>query len=77
MENRFTMNDEPLIDLKTLSRKLGVGYSFTRAMRNAGMPTPGGKTTVGDARKWLRAHPGFRVKDWIDRTAVKPSLIQA
>ena len=59
------MTDDKMIDLKTLAGRLGVGYSTTRAMKKAGMPLPGGKTTEGDARKWLKQHPGFRVKDWL------------
>jgi len=55
------METEKLITLKVLADKFGVGYSFTRAMKKAGLPLPGGRTSVSDAKRWLRKNPDFRV----------------
>lgn len=52
--------EDQLVNLKQLSKLLGVGYNFARAMHLAGMPTPGGRTTVRDAKRWLKANPDFK-----------------
>ena len=52
--------EDQLVRLKRLSKLLGVGYNFVRAMHLAGMPTPGGRTTVRDAKRWLKANPDFK-----------------
>lgn len=52
--------EDQLVNLKKLSKLLGVGYNFARAMHLAGMPTPGGRTTVRDAKRWLKANPDFK-----------------
>lgn len=60
------MTNDKLITLKALAAELGVGYSFTRAMKKAGMPTPGGRVSATDARQWLRKNPSFRVTPFIE-----------
>ena len=52
--------EDQLVRLKQLSKLLGVGYNFVRAMAQAGMPLPGGRTTVRDAKRWLKANPDFK-----------------
>lgn len=63
----MNIDSDKLLNLKTLAGELGVGYSFTRAMRKAGLQTPGGRTTLNDARRWLRSHPEFRVSTYLHR----------
>ena len=60
------MKNDKLITLKALAAELGVGYSFTRAMKKAGMPTPGGRVCAPDARQWLRKNPDFRPTAYIE-----------
>lgn len=48
-----------LLNLKQLAGELGVGYSFTKAMRRAGLPLLGGRVLADDAIKWLRKNPDF------------------
>ena len=57
------MQTEKLMSLKALASELGVGYSFTRAMKKAGMALPGGRTSAAEAQRWLRKNPDFRVSD--------------
>lgn len=58
---------EPLLNLKQLAKALGVGYSFARAMHNAGLETPGGRVTESAARRWLKQHPAFKVSENLKR----------
>lgn len=49
-----------LLTLGQLADDLGVSYSFVKSMKAFGMPMPlGGRTTKGDALKWLRDNPEF------------------
>jgi hypothetical protein len=52
-------NLNALLNLKQLAERLGVGYYFTCAMKNAGLPMPGNKTSEADARSWLKHNPHF------------------
>lgn len=56
-------NFDPSITLctqKELCAHLNIGREFLLAMRYAGFPMPGRRSTVNDALAWLRANPDFR-----------------
>ena len=58
-----TKRDTRLLNLTELATELNVGTTYTRAMKKAGLPVPGGRTTVSAAMDWLRAHPDFKVRE--------------
>jgi hypothetical protein len=55
-----------LLNLTELAEELGVGVSFTSAMKAAGLPLPGGRTTIEWALQWLRDNPHFRTRRALD-----------
>jgi hypothetical protein len=55
-----------LLNLTELAKELGVGVSFTSAMKAAGLPLPGGRTTIEWALKWLQNNPQFRTRLALD-----------
>ena len=49
-----------LLNLKELADELGVKYYYARAMKAAGMPLFGGRTTKQAAMQWLMQNPSFQ-----------------
>jgi len=53
-----------LLNVGGLADELGVSCVFIKRMKWAGFPMPGGRSTVGWALAWLKAHPDFKQSDW-------------
>lgn len=56
------LNSVKLLNLTQLAAELGVSYSWIKDAHACGLPLMGGKTTVYDAMRWLRANPDFSPK---------------
>lgn len=56
-------DDIRLLNLRELAKAFGVGITYTRAMKKAGLSLPGGRTTISAALQWLKDHPDFKVSE--------------
>lgn len=48
---------DDLLSVKELAGRLRRCANYVWAMRRRGFPMPGGRATVGEARRWLRRNP--------------------
>lgn len=71
----MTQPAEHLLYADELADALRRSRGYIYAMKKAGFEMPGGTATVGEARAWLRAHPGFTTSAYFKKSTYTPAAI--